>query len=61
MPALFALGQHRALIAIQESLRPTEKLMASHDDVYVLLPVPSALVPWKSLWNLSFKNTPGYA
>ena len=38
MPALFALGQHRALIAIQESLRPTEKLMAFHDDVYVLSP-----------------------
>ena len=36
MPALFALGQHRALIAIQESLRPTEKIMAFHDDVYVL-------------------------
>ena len=36
LPALFALGQHRALIAIQESLRPTEKLMAFHDDVYVL-------------------------
>ena len=36
MPALFALGQHQALIAIQESLRPTEKIMAFHDDVHVL-------------------------
>ena len=24
-------------------------------------PVPSALVPWRSLWNLSFGSTPGYA
>ena len=28
MPALFAMGQHEALQAVQESLQPTETLMA---------------------------------
>ena len=28
MPALFALGQHRALVAVQERLRPDEHLLA---------------------------------
>ena len=35
MPALFALGQHQALEAIQGSLQPSEILMAFQDDVYV--------------------------
>ena len=35
MPALFALGQHQALEAIQGSLQPSEILMAFLDDVYV--------------------------
>ena len=38
MPALFALGQHQALEAIQESLQPSETLMAFLDDVYVTTP-----------------------
>ena len=36
MPALFALGQHSALVAVQESLQPTERLMAFLDDVYLV-------------------------
>ena len=35
MPALFALGQHQALEAIQGSLQQSEILMAFLDDVYV--------------------------
>ena len=36
MPALFAMGQHQALQAVQDSLQPTETLMAFLDDVCVL-------------------------
>ena len=36
MPALFALGQHRALVVAQVGMHPTTKLMAFHDDVYVV-------------------------
>ena len=35
MPPLFAMGQHQALEAIQDSLQPSEILRAFHDDVYV--------------------------
>ena len=38
MPALFALGQHKALDAIQRNLRQDEKLLAFHDDLYVVGP-----------------------
>ena len=38
MSALFALGQHQALEAIQESLQSSETLMAFLDDVYVTTP-----------------------
>ena len=38
MPALFALGQHQALEAIQESLQLSETLMAFLDDVHVTTP-----------------------
>ena len=34
MPALFSLGQHSALEAIQARLRPSERLMAFLDDIY---------------------------
>ena len=36
MPALYALGQHRALVAINDQLLPTERLLAFHDDLCVL-------------------------
>ena len=36
IPALFALGQHRALVAAQAGMHPTTKLMAFHDDIYVV-------------------------
>ena len=35
MPLLYALGQHRALEAVTERLRPGERLFAFFDDVYV--------------------------
>ena len=43
MPALFALGQHQALVAVQETLRPSEKLLVFLDDFYVAS-VPSRIV-----------------
>ena len=36
MLALFALGQHDALCAVQESLHPSEILMAFLDDLHVV-------------------------
>ena len=36
MPALFALGQHAALVAIQNHLLPTERLLAFLDDLHVV-------------------------
>ena len=32
MPALFALGQHQALVAVHDQLTPQERLFAFHDD-----------------------------
>ena len=43
MPALFALGQHQALVAVQETLRPSE-LLAFLDDVVVSVPARIATV-----------------
>ena len=36
MPALFSLGQHSSLIAVRETLQPTECLMAFLDDIYLV-------------------------
>ena len=36
MPALFSLGQHRSLEAIQGRLRPSERLFAFLDDIYAV-------------------------
>ena len=36
MPALFALGLHQALIAVQASLLPSERLLAFLDDIFVV-------------------------
>ena len=36
MPALYALGQHPALRAVQDTLRPGEHLFAFLDDVYAV-------------------------
>ena len=36
MPLLFALGQHRSLMAVQNRLRESEKISAFLDDVYVI-------------------------
>ena len=34
MPALFSLGQHPALVAVQRQLGPNERLLAFLDDIY---------------------------
>ena len=36
MPALFALGLHQALLAVQANLLPSERLLAFVDDIYVV-------------------------
>ena len=38
MPLLFALGQHRALVAIQSELQDGEFLFAYLDDIYAVVP-----------------------
>ena len=38
MPLLFALGQHRALVAIQSELQDGEFLSAYLDDIYAVVP-----------------------
>ena len=43
MPLLFALGQQTALSAIQGSLDDEERLLAFHDDLYVVTPDPDRL------------------
>ena len=40
MPALFALGQHPALVAAQSEMHPSTKLMAFLDDVHVVTTPP---------------------
>ena len=40
MPALFALGQHPALVAAQSAMHPSTKLMAFLDDVHVVTTPP---------------------
>ena len=55
MPALFALGQHQALEAIQGSLQPSEILMAFLDDVYVTT-LPDR---WNSRWRSNCGTMPG--
>ena len=35
MPALYACGQHRALVHVSEELLDSERLFAFMDDVYV--------------------------
>ena len=44
MPALFCLGQHSALVAVERQLRPDERLMAFMDDLYVSC-IPDRVVP----------------
>ena len=36
MPLLYALGQHQALLSVQFQLRPSEGLLAFHDDIFVV-------------------------
>ena len=38
MPMLYSLGQHEALLSVQDSLLPDEKLFAYLDDLYVVCP-----------------------
>ena len=43
MPALFALGQHDALLAIHDRLRPEERLFAFLDDIHIWSPSPNRM------------------
>ena len=45
MPALFALGQHGALLQAQSALEPGEDLFAFLDDVYVTYPTAARVGP----------------
>ena len=36
MPLLYALEQHQALRSVQSQLRPSEGLLAFHNDIYVV-------------------------
>ena len=36
MSLLYALGQHQALRSVQSQLRPSEGLLAFHDDIYIV-------------------------
>ena len=36
MPLLYALGQHQALVAAENRLAESEKIFASHDDVFMV-------------------------
>ena len=44
MPALYALGQHPALVELQRHLRPGELVFAYLDDIYVIVPSARARV-----------------
>ena len=44
MPMLYSLGQHEALMSVQDSLLPDEKLFAYLDDLYVVC-APERVVP----------------
>ena len=59
MPAPFAMGQHQALQVVQESLQPTETLMAFLDDVCVLSN-PDRISRWKRQWNANSGTMPGF-
>ena len=56
MPALFALGQHRALVAVRERLRPDEHLLAFLDDVYIVCR-PDRVVHIHAMLRLSCGTT----
>ena len=45
MPLQFAVGQHTALEAIQEDLQEGEVLLAYHDDIHTVSPVPERVHP----------------
>ena len=48
MPALYALGQHPALVELQRHLRPGELVFAYLDDIYVIVPSARARVVFDS-------------
>ena len=56
MPALFALGQHQALVAVQETLQPSERLLAFLDDVYVAS-VPGRIATVESFEDKFWRHT----
>ena len=57
MPLLFALGQHRALEAIHERMRPGKHVMAFLDDIYTACR-PERLAKCARLWTNNWPHTP---
>ena len=57
MPALCALGQHKALVAVSERLLPTERLFAFHDDLYVLCGAPCVADVHVALQQASWEHS----
>ena len=51
MPALYALGQHRALVAVSDQLLPTERLLAFLDDLFVLCNPHRVANVQQALWE----------
>ena len=54
MPALYALGQHAALVEAQRALAPGELIFAFLDDIYVVATKSRAHLAsavWQRLWN----------
>ena len=56
MPALYALGQHPALVELQRHLRPGELVFAYLDDIYVIVPSARARVVFDLLSQHLFRH-----
>ena len=56
MPALYALGQHPALVELQRRLRPGELVFAYLDDIYVIGPSARARVVFDLLSQHLFRH-----
>ena len=56
MPALYALGQHPALVELQRHLRPGELVFAYLDDIYAIVPSARARVVFDQLSQHLFRH-----
>ena len=57
MSALYALGQHSAVVAVQESMQPTERLMAFLDDIYLVSQPERTAVARRELGGTTIVDT----